>query len=318
MSGPPRVTAIIVNWRTPEETIRSIASLQAAFPMNLRIVVVENGSRDDSPERLAAYVRANALEPYVSLLVSSENRGFCGGVNLGVARAIAGDSPPDFVWMLNPDAVVSPATLDELVAVALESGAQIVSPGRANTQYRHPKAWPQVFFLTPWAYNKRFDPARRWVEAGLYGGSCALFDVELVRKLISVDGHFLGEELFMDWDEWECTRRAARWGIRIALARDAAEDHPSEGRVFGSSRIAATRQYYQSRNAVVVARRHMPWWQFWPVMPLRLVRDASWFARLRLRGVQPNERAYVLGAVDAFRGRMGRWKHHPASPPASR
>lgn len=318
MSGPPRVTAVIVNWRTADESIRSIVSLQAAFSTNLRIVLVENGSTDDSPERLAAYIQANALEAYVSLLVSGENLGFCGGVNLGVAHALADDPPPDFIWTLNPDAVVGPATLHELVAVAAESGAQIVSPGQANMHYRHPAAWPRVFFLTPRSFNRRFDPAQRWVETGLYGGSCALFDVALVRKLISSDGHFLGEALFMDWDEWECTRRAARWGARIALARDAPEDHPWEGRTFGRSRMAATRQYYQSRNAVVVARRYMPWWQFWPVLPLRLMRDASWFARLRLRGVQPNEWAYVLGAVDAFRGRMGRWKHHPAAPPASR
>ncbi len=82
--------------------------------------------------------------------------------------------------------------------------------------------------------------------------------------------------------------------------------------------MAAARQYYQSRNAIVVARRFMPAWQFWLALPIHLARDLSWFARLRIRGVAPNEKAYILGAIDGLRGKMGRWKHHPATPTASR
>jgi GT2 family glycosyltransferase len=167
-------------------------------------------------------------------------------------------------------------------------------------------------------YEHSNDGKERWFRAGLYPGSCTLFEAKLVRELIARDGQFLDAELFLDWDEWDCTRRADRLGARVILSRDAPEDHDASSRTSGKSPMAAARQYYQSRNAIVVGRRYMPAWQFWLTLPLHLARDFSWFARLRLKGAEPNEKAYTLGAIDGLRGKMGRWKHHPQTPTASR
>lgn len=317
-SGSLNVTAVIVNWRSPEETIRSIASLADAFSMNLRIIIVENGSRDDSVEHLRTYIQSNALDKYVTLLISDENLGFCGGVNLGVDRALAQDPPPDYIWTLNPDAIVSPETVRELVAVAAESGAGIVSAPEGGPGIAGFGGWPKPFFLRVEDFRVIAPRGQRWIETGRSAAWSSLYPVAVVKALIEQDSHFQDPDLFMDWDEWDCSIRVQRLGFRVVAALRAAATHDTAGRALGNSPIAATRRYYQSRNAIIVARRVMPWWQFWPCLPIRFARDFSWFARLRLRGKRPNERAYIVGAVDAFRGRSGRWKHHPATPTASR
>lgn len=313
-----RVTAVVLTWNTADLAIQTIRSLEGAFSEGLRIVLVDNGSIDDSVGRIRAYLEETGYGDAVTLVASETNLGFPGGVNLGTEHALRTKPPPDYIWTLNPDAVVEPETMRELVAVAQESGAGIVGVGGGGGLYSTPNAWPLAFFTTPPFRMKEPPLELRWWPAGRYGGSCALFDAGLVRELIAHDGSFLDASLFLDWDEWDCTRRAARLGASVVLSRDAHEMHDAFGRTFGPSPMAAARQYYQSRNAIAVSRRFMPRWMFWPTLPLHLLRDLSWFLRLRLRGTQPNEKAYLAGAVDGLRGRMGRWKHHPETPAATR
>ncbi|MGE3074731.1 MAG: glycosyltransferase family 2 protein [Dehalococcoidia bacterium] len=313
-----RVTAVVVVWNTPQLAIQTIDSLAPVFERGLRIVLVDNGSIDDTVAEVRAHLERSAWAEFVTVLESGENLGFSGGVNLGTGHALAQEPAPDFVWTLNPDAVVSPETLDELVAVAHESSEPIVAPAGMIGRHRGLNAWPRAFFLPPRMYYRPNDPGRRWWPAALYGGSCALFDVTLIRQLIAENGHFLDPDLFLDWDEWDCALRARRFGAGVVLAREAAEYHDADGRTLGRTPIAAARQYYQSRNAIIVARRYMPAWQFWPALPVHLGRDISWFARLRISGRKPNVRAYLSGAIDGLRGKTGRWKHHPTTPTAKR
>lgn len=305
-------------WNTAPLALQTIDSLAPAFEGGLRIVLVDNGSIDGTVAQVRDHLERSAWAKFVTVVESRENLGFAGGVNLGAECALAQEPAPDFIWSLNPDAVVSPETLDELVTVAHESAAPIVGTAGMIGRHRGAHAWPRVFFLPPRMYYRSNYPDRRWWPAALYGGSCALFDAALVRHLIAEDGHFLDPDLFLDWDEWDCVLRARRFGANVVLARDASEYHDADGRTLGRTQIAAARQYYQSRNAIVVARRYMPAWQFWLTLPVHLARDLSWFGRLRLRGMRPNEKAYLIGVFDGLRGKLGPWKHHPDTPTASR
>jgi GT2 family glycosyltransferase/glycosyltransferase involved in cell wall biosynthesis len=89
------VSVILVNFRGSTDTLEAIRQLGLLdWPAErLEIVVVENGSGDDS----AAILRAGA--PHVNLVVSATNEGFAGGCNIGV-RASSGE----FVAFLNNDA----------------------------------------------------------------------------------------------------------------------------------------------------------------------------------------------------------------------
>jgi GT2 family glycosyltransferase len=137
-----------------------------------------------------------------------------------------------------------------------------------------------------------------------------LFDARLVRDLVARDGHFLDESLFLDWDEWDVSLRAVSLGHPVVAALRCKASHHSAA-AFGPSPMAPTRQYYRSRNALIVARRHLPAWYFWALLPVHVARDISFLLRLFVTGKRPAGRAYLEGAVDAMRGKRGRWRKHP-------
>ena len=71
------VAAVVLNYRTPDQTWLATRSLQAST-VDTQVWVVDNGSADGSLQRLAATL------PAVHLLDAGRNRGFSGGCNLGI------------------------------------------------------------------------------------------------------------------------------------------------------------------------------------------------------------------------------------------
>lgn len=96
------VSVILVNFRGADDTIAAVRGLRALpWPQDrLEIVVVENGSGDESAERIAEAV------PDATLVRSRKNLGFAGGSNLGAAKSsgeylafLNNDARPDSDWI---------------------------------------------------------------------------------------------------------------------------------------------------------------------------------------------------------------------------
>ena len=102
----PRVTAVILNYDTTDDTVACVRSLQRADYDALRILVVDNASPDGGEERLR-----RAL-PGVDVRGSGGNLGYTGGVNAGFRMAL--EQPADYQRRLIPD--------DETLVVAIEAG----------------------------------------------------------------------------------------------------------------------------------------------------------------------------------------------------
>lgn len=106
------VSIVLVNFRGAADTITAVEHLEKLdWPSEqLEIVIVENGSGDDSLGRL------RELGDRVRLVESMENLGFAGGCNLGV-RASRGD----IVAFLNNDARPDPSWVREAIERFQES-----------------------------------------------------------------------------------------------------------------------------------------------------------------------------------------------------
>lgn len=89
------VSVVLVNFRGASDTLECIEGLFGLnWPANLlEIVVVENGSGDDS------FAQLKKVSDRVTIVESKENLGFTGGCNLGVAH-----STGEFIAFLNNDA----------------------------------------------------------------------------------------------------------------------------------------------------------------------------------------------------------------------
>ncbi|QQV78066.1 glycosyltransferase family 2 protein [Sphingomonas aliaeris] len=116
-TGATSVAAVMVNFRTPVlalDAARALASARAEFP-DLRLVIADGFSNDDSVERLEAGVAGSDLADWVTVLPLAVNGGFGWANNQAMLRLMQSDSPPDYIYLLNPDTQVTPGAVSALV-----------------------------------------------------------------------------------------------------------------------------------------------------------------------------------------------------------
>jgi GT2 family glycosyltransferase len=155
----PDLSVCIVNWNTRADLEQAVASIFAdTAGLALEMVVVDNCSADGS----AAMIRERF--PSVILIESGGNLGFARGYNLAAGRAAG-----RHLLMLNPDTVVQPGALRELVGFldshpdAGAAGPRLVNPdGSLQYSCRHfPRPMAALFRNTPLG---RLLPANRFTR----------------------------------------------------------------------------------------------------------------------------------------------------------
>ena len=114
--GVKGLAVIVVNYRTPDLTIRCLDALEparAAFP-DLKVVVVDGGSGDSSAARLEQAVRERGWASFLPLEV---NGGFAFANNRALAALAAAGPLPEAIALVNPDARVCAGALEALAAL---------------------------------------------------------------------------------------------------------------------------------------------------------------------------------------------------------
>jgi N-acetylglucosaminyl-diphospho-decaprenol L-rhamnosyltransferase len=148
------IAAIFVNYRTADATVEAVHALLTdldAIPGS-SIVVVENGSGDGSLARLREAFRDPSFDGRVAVVDAVHNGGYGFGINVGVRHVLSGPRLPHYIYVLNPDAVADPGSVDALVKfmdgrpdVGL-AGSLIQWPsGEVQGQaFRFPSIWSQL------------------------------------------------------------------------------------------------------------------------------------------------------------------------------
>lgn len=102
---PTKLSIVIVNYNSGALTHSCIESLyQEGLPAQTEIIVVDNGSSDDSVPFLQSDF------PDITLIDTGQNLGLAGGVNRALKAAKG-----KYVLLLNPDIIVQPNAVAELV-----------------------------------------------------------------------------------------------------------------------------------------------------------------------------------------------------------
>ena len=76
------VYIVILNWNLKDETAECITSVLRSDYPNYRVLVVDNGSTDGSPEYLAQ------IFPEAEIAINPANWGFSAGNNVGIRQAL--------------------------------------------------------------------------------------------------------------------------------------------------------------------------------------------------------------------------------------
>jgi GT2 family glycosyltransferase len=98
------ISIIVVNWNGKNLLDDCLGSIFNQTIKPDEVILVDNGSTDGSPDYVTEYF------PQVKLIRLKENKGFCGGNNIGFKYASG-----NFIALLNNDTLVSPPWLEELL-----------------------------------------------------------------------------------------------------------------------------------------------------------------------------------------------------------
>jgi N-acetylglucosaminyl-diphospho-decaprenol L-rhamnosyltransferase len=305
MTAPPRLDVVIVNWNTGRylrDCLDAIAMASRSSYVLNRVVVVDNGSTDDSLDGL------DEVSLPLLILRNSTNRGFAAACNQAASE---GDG--DFILFLNPDTQVSPDALERTMAFMNEPANAAIgicggkTIGQAGNEEfscaRFPTLWMFVAKMTGLAALFPGRVPRQRVDAGELQGSGVVDQVIgayfLIRRPLFESLGGFDERFFVYWEDVDLAYRARKAGRPSYYLEEATVYHL--GRV-SSDQIPGKRLFYSLRGRSEYARKHWPRWQA-PLLgvltlgielPVRYVRAAG--------GGKGEERLAVREAASRYAG----------------
>lgn len=210
------VTAVVLNFRTPQKTLDCLGSLAANDVR--RIVLVENSEDGGTAIRVMRGGLAHLSAEGISIVVIDEGRnlGFAAGVNRALQLIRAND------WrhalLLNSDARLQPDALPRLVQ-ALHRGAGMAAPTIVDES--------GVAQAIEHGYYQKYLAlllARRWPGCTqFFSGACLLLSKEIVGDaLFDEDFFFYGEDVALS----ACLERR---GLACVSVEDAKVIHEVSG-----------------------------------------------------------------------------------------
>jgi len=287
-----RILAIILNWQQPETTIECVQSLRSMNGPQLDILVIDNGSKDDSPRLL----RDSLIDG--SFLGLSENLGFAGGVNVGLRRAI--DESYDLCLLMNNDAFPARNMLTKLITHLAEDIA-LLSP-KILYESQPDKIWfagarqdPNLLEMRGRAQGTSDGP--KWWESrdvDYLLGTCLLVNLDAVKEVGLMDDRF-----FMYYEDLDWSIRFRKAGYRLRLVADAHLYHRVSVSSGGTN--SPLRRYHLARNSTIFYHKHSHEGQPLFIILFRLGSAIRTISELLFYGHLDCAQAYLRGLRDGFR-----------------
>jgi GT2 family glycosyltransferase len=204
------VWIVVLNWNRRDDTLTCLRSLAAADLRGASVVVVDNGSRDDSVEAVRREF------PDVRIIRLAQNEGYAGGNNAGIRAALAAGAGA--VLLLNNDTHVAPDFLPPLLDVLNTNPRAAAVSGaifRADSPLCLDVAYLDIYFGHGLVHRRGvnalpgegFDRVKP-ISAGV--GCCLLLRAEALRRIGLLDEAYFAYHEEVDW-----CYRAQRAGMQI-------------------------------------------------------------------------------------------------------
>lgn len=304
MSRPktPLVAIILLNWNQPHFTLACLRSLQFITYPNFKVIVLDNGSEDDSLAQINELIPA--LPYNVELIPNGRNLGFAEGNNVGIRQAL--EQGADYVLLLNTDTEVAPDFLEPLVDLA-ESNTAIGITGSKIYYYDDPRRiWSAGGIFTPAGWTKQLGvnepdgPQFNRVRRVDYVTGCAM----LVRREVIEKVGMLDARFFAYYEETDWCARAARVGYSIWYEPRSVVWHKIS---LKSRDLSPTYVYLMTRNRLLFVRNLkqsvVAAWLSLIMIDLRILISVT--LRKRYRHKRALRRWQVQGMLDYLQGRFG-------------
>jgi GT2 family glycosyltransferase len=282
----PVVCALVLNWNGADETIECLNSLvQQTYPQ-IKLLVVDNGSTDDSVDRIIE------VYPDVKLVANDRNLGFSGGVNVGLRHAFS--TKADHVLILNNDLILQENCVTELVEHTANNVAFVVATiYYANEPQR---IWSMSGNINSLTLERKLD-VRGEVDIGQFPrvmdrhfapGGASLMS----RQAYEVLGGF-DEGFFLYYEDADLSLRVHKAGLRVVVCSQAKMWHAISKSSGGSD--SPRERYWMARSSVRYFAKHARWWQIPIILLWRLASAGRTTWRLMANGRYTSLAAYWRG-----------------------
>jgi GT2 family glycosyltransferase len=295
------VLIVIVNWNGCDDTLACLASLSKLDYPRYEVIVVDNGSYDDSVQAI------RTTFPQVTLIETAENLGYVGGNNLGLEHAKAVEA--DYALLLNNDTEIAPDFLHILVEAA-ESDPSIGVVGPTICFFDQPDVVWSAGGAIHWRRGTTWMLGLGEVDQGQFGDGprpvdfvtgCAL----LIKMSVVAQVGLLDQRFFAYYEEAEWCVRVARSGFKVRHVPQAKIWH----KISPVAREASPQvHYYMTRNRLLFLKLLGAGVTSWiNTLVFDYARTLlSWTLKPRWRNKAPQRRAMLKAILDFGRGRFGR------------
>lgn len=215
----PLVSIIVLNFNAGDLLINCIESLLYTNYNNYEIIVVDNASTDDS------HKKCKERFDKIHLIENNENLGYCEGNNIGIRIAKG-----EFVVILNPDTIVTPNWLNELISAFYQFGDGIYQPKfLTTTAHDILMSTGNMIQLFGFGYSrgkgeKDNGQFENHEVIGYASGTCLFTSMTIMKRLEMFDPF-----LFAYHDDLDLCWRAALQGISSHYIPKSIIYHPPEG-----------------------------------------------------------------------------------------
>ncbi len=262
MQSGAKVFTVVLNWNGSGDSIECVESLKKVTCPNHNILIVDNGSTDDSEGILR-----NRF-PEITLIQTGRNLGYAGGNNAGIMEALKRGA--DYIILLNNDTVVDPGFAGELVTAAQADKRNGILCSKVYFYDRPDVIWYAGASFYTWlgwgrhrGFNQRDSGQFDTLEETNRPCGCSMM---VARELCEKTG-LLDDEYFCYSEDVDWGMRARKAGFRVMYVPASRVWHKVSQSTGGVS--TAGYLYYSVRNNLRCLNINSPL----PLVP-RLFREA--------------------------------------------
>ncbi len=284
----PLVSIVTVNYSQTNVTRDLLTSLRNITYPSIEIIVVDNGSADDSIKVLKDEF------PEIKLILAGKNTGFAGGNNIGIKAGTG-----DYFLLINNDVEVTPGFLEPLVdcfqknpKVGIASPKIVYFNRDEKIQYAGSS---KINHFT--GGGKRLGYLEK--DHGQYDfegktelahGACLL-----TRKTILESVGLLPEIYFLYYEEHDWTENVKRNGYDVYFVGTSKIYHKES---ISTGKNSPLKTYYLSRNRILFAKRNCSRFEYFlSTLYILIIAAPKNLLSFLFKGDTENLKAYMRGLL---------------------